>query len=285
MDENRLSGRSAYGAKRPRCCAVQGAPPMPRCIGWIKNSSTPEACSSRPRKLPDRLLLPMNRLQKPMTVFPHRGSLISLGALSLLTVIMTACSPLSGPGPSPVLQHAATAPVSLPDYAVGRWFAYDDGSRDTVAEVEGETVIWEDEKGRFETRYRNPALPRLKWSKGRTKVQTEADALWPLVPANSVRFNEVRDLFDENGAVETRKKRTWSCEVKDLIFLVTDAVSMDTYPIICKRLSNGRSGKLLETKIFHYAPEINHYIRYERIDRQGNRRSKNLIDYGETTSS
>ena len=224
----------------------------------------------------------MKHSQESMTAFPHRGSPISLGALSLLIVIITACSPLSAPRPSPVLQQAATAPASLPDYAVGRWFAFDDGSRDTVAQVEGETVIWEDEKGRLETRYRNPALPRLEWSKGRTKVLTEADALWPLVPGNSVRFNEIRDLFDEKGNVEKTKKRTWSCEVKDLTFLVTDAVSMDTYPIICKRYSNGRSGRLLETRIFHYAPEINHYIRYERVDRRGNRRSRNLMDYGET---
>lgn len=211
-----------------------------------------------------------------------KRSAFNLFAGCALVVILAGCSGLASPflGGQPTDQQTATAPVLLPNYAKGSWYAYNDGSRDVVVEVAGEAIIWQDEKGRMETRYRNPILPRLKWPRGETKVLADPDALWPLRPGNTVRFHEIRNEFDLARRLTERKTRTWRCKVGDSTVLSTDAGSFDTYPLVCELRSRGRANRLLGTRIWYYAPEVGHYVRREKIDKVGTIEIRELVAHG-----
>ena len=202
--------------------------------------------------------------------------------IGFLLLSLTGCGAgLFGAGdqPPPIVQNESTTLVpSLPRYTQGSWFAFDDGSRNEVVMVAGENVIWENEKGKWEMRYRNPALPRLRWSRGSAIVLADPKSLWPLRPGGSIRFNVLRETRRKNGEV-AKRKRIWSCEVDESIAIQTEAGLFDAYPIICERRSRGRSDKLLRTRTFYYAPEIGHYVQYSTIDREGSTKSRKLVSY------
>ena len=208
------------------------------------------------------------------------GKITQVLVFGLLTLALAGCSG-DAPGPSvqklPFVQKSTKAePLPLPNYTTGSWFEFDDGSRDMVVEVFDEKVIWEDERGRWYASYRNPALPRIRWSRGAANVQADPRVLWPLQPGNTARFNELRKKFEKNGNVE-RRKRIWSCEVEDGERITTAAGSFDTYPITCQRRSRGRSDRPLSALTFHYAPEIGHFVRRTWINRRGEVKSRELV--------
>lgn len=181
--------------------------------------------------------------------------------------------------PQPAVQKKAATPVlSLPRYTQGSWFAFDDGSRNEVVMVADENVIWENEKGKWEMRYRNPALPRLRWSRGSAIILADPTSLWPLQPGKTARFNVLRETRRKNGEV-AKGKRIWDCEVDEPTGIKTEAGLFDAYPIICERRSRGRSDKLLRTRTFYYAPAIGHYVQFSTIDRHGVAKSRKLVSY------
>lgn len=211
------------------------------------------------------------------TLAPLRALLLSCS----LAASLTGCSYVTGFfGQETSIDAQVDAQPSLPTYARGSWYAFNDGSHDVVVDVAGETILWQDEKGRVETRYRNPVLPRLKWPRGETKVLAEPNALWPLATGNTVQFHEVRNEFDIIRRLTQRKVRTWRCRVQEITILDTEAGSFETYPISCVLRSRGRANKLLGTRLWHYAPEIGHYVRREKIDNLGTREIQELIAHG-----
>ncbi|MGI9450278.1 MAG: hypothetical protein ACR2QH_06545 [Geminicoccaceae bacterium] len=217
-----------------------------------------------------------------MTTARHKPSFATALLSCLLAVALAGCSfqlkELFGESTSP--DETATARPSLPSYAKGSWYAFNDGSREVVVDIAGDTVTWQDEKGRLETRYRNPILPRLKWPEGETSLLAEPDTLWPLAPGNIVRFYEVRSEFDPFRRLTQRKERVWRCRVQETAIIDTDAGSFDTYPISCELRSRGSANRLLGTRLWHYAPEVGHYVRYEKVDSVGTREIRELIARG-----
>lgn len=213
-----------------------------------------------------------------------RRTLAPLKALLLscsLAASLSGCSDPTGLfGREASIDEQAPALPSLPTYAEGSWYAFNDGSRDIVVDVAGDAITWQDEKGRLETRYRNPILPRLKWPGGETSVLAKPDTLWPLVPGNIARFYEVRNEFDLSRRLTHRKQRVWRCRVQEMTVIDTDAGTFDTYPISCELRSRGSANKLLGTRLWHYAPELGHYVRREKIDSIGTREIQELIAHG-----
>ena len=200
----------------------------------------------------------------------------------LLAMALTGCSfqmPGLFGGQTASGDEAAVQP-SLPSYAKGSWYAFNDGSREVVVDIVGDTVTWQDEKGRLETRYRNPILPRLKWPEGETSLLAEPDLLWPLASGNIARFYEVRSEFDFLGRLTQRKERVWRCRVRERAVIDTDAGSFEAYPISCELRSRGGADRLLGTRLWHYAPEVGHYVRYEKVDGTGTREIRELIARG-----
>jgi hypothetical protein len=74
--------------------------------------------------------------------------------------------------------------AALPNYTVGEYFTFDDGTKTMVAEVSGEWVTWQHNNGTVSKHYRNFVIPALNWtsSKRQSKAKTTANAnlLWPL---------------------------------------------------------------------------------------------------------
>ncbi|MGI9501121.1 MAG: hypothetical protein ACR2P3_13875 [Geminicoccaceae bacterium] len=208
-------------------------------------------------------------------------SLAALCTSICISMSLAGCVDMPGLfGGGPSTDPQAVAPVLLPSYAKGTWYAFNDGSREVVVETVGETSVWQDGKGRLETRYRNPVLPRLRWPRGETRVMAEPDALWPLMTGNTVYFRELRNEFDVNRRLTQSKARIWRCRVQEVTSLDTEAGSFETYPISCELRSSGGANRLLGTRIWHYAPEIGHYVRREKIDRIGTREIRELIARG-----
>ncbi len=199
----------------------------------------------------------------------------------LTTLSLAGCANKTGLfGHGQLTDQDAASYIPLPSYAKGSWYAFNDGSQDVVVKVSGETIVWQDEKGRLETRYRNPILPRLSWPRGETNVLAAPDALWPLTPGNTVQFREVRSKFDLNRKLTERKTRLWKCNVQEAAHLDTEAGSFETFPISCELRSQGKSNKLLGSRLWHYAPDIGHYVRREKIDNDGKREIRELIGRG-----
>jgi hypothetical protein len=203
-------------------------------------------------------------------------------AVSMLLASLTGCGfgllvAADRQPPAAQKKIATQAPV-LPQYKAGSWFAFDDGSRDEVIMAAGETVIWENEKSKWEMRYRNPALPRLRWTRGSAVVLADPTSLWPLRPGETVRFNELRETRRKNGEL-AKSRRIWRCQVAEPTSTRTEAGSFETYPINCERLSRSRSEKRLRTRTFYYAPTIGHYVQYRTTNRQGVTTSRKLVRY------
>lgn len=209
------------------------------------------------------------------------ASLTTLLLSCSLAGFLSGCSDPTGLfGRKASIDEQADVRPSLPAYAKGSWYAFNDGSQNVVVDVAGDTITWQDEKGRLETRYRNPVLPRLKWPMGETKVLAEPDALWPLATGNTVQFHEVRNELDLFRRLTQRKTRIWRCQVQETTVVDTEAGSFETYPISCVLRSRGGANKLLGTRLWHYAPEIGHYVRREKIDNLGTREIQELIAHG-----
>lgn len=212
----------------------------------------------------------------------RRPAPLSVFLSCLLAVALTGCSfqmpDLFGWRTSSG-DEAALQP-SLPSYATRSWYAFNDGSREVVVGIDGNTVTWQDEKGRLETRYRNPILPRLKWPEGEASLLAEPDVLWPLASGNVARFYEVRSEFDFLRRLTERKERVWRCRVQETTVIDTDAGSFEAYPVSCELRSRGGANRLLGTRLWHYAPEIGHYVRYEEVDSTGTREIRELIAHG-----
>ncbi len=161
------------------------------------------------------------------------------------------------------------APAPLPRYAVGQSFAFDDGRRETVLRVRGEFPTWR--KNRYSTAvaYRNFLLPSLSWEsrtrKSRSRITAPARMLWPLRVGNDQRF-EVTQIVEAKGDARPRGgkarsafKHSWRCVVERTERLTVPAGTFDTYRISCFRYRPGTT-VWRQTRIYHYAPRVGHFI-------------------------
>ena len=166
------------------------------------------------------------------------------------------------------------APAQLPRYAVGRSFTFDDGRRETVLKAKGERLTWR--KNRFSTAvaYRNFLIPPLSWEtrtrKSRSRITTQPRMLWPLRVGNDQRF-EITQVIEAKGGARfkggkprTEIKRSWRCVVERTERLAVPAGTFDTYRISCFRYRPGTT-TWRQTRIYHYAPKIGHFVSREDV--------------------
>lgn len=166
------------------------------------------------------------------------------------------------------------APAPLPHYAVGRSFTFDDGRRETVLSANGEVLRWR--KNRFSTAfaYRNFLIPVISWEtrsrKSSSRVTARPRMLWPLRVGNDQRFEITQVVVAKGGArfkggkTRTEFKRSWRCVVERTERLTVPAGTFDTYRISCFRYRPG-TAIWRQTRIYHYAPKIGHFVSREDV--------------------
>jgi len=169
------------------------------------------------------------------------------------------------------------APAALPTYAAGDRFTYDNGRTERVEEVDAETGVVRWRRGRTRTYYTHPnfIIPDLRWSTRRTRgtfdTNVSADAMWPLVLGADEYFVGTRES-QRKGQGETRTSiRAYDCRVDGTVTLELAIGTFDTYQVVCRRLTRGRS--FSRAYHWYYAPAVGHYVRKDTYDRYGGMRS------------
>ncbi len=195
------------------------------------------------------------------------------GAVLLLCAALAGCITAA----PPVADGPAMEPAPLPVYAVGDTFTYDNGRSETVEAVNAETGMVKWRRGRSSIYYAPPnfIVPDIRWStrrtRGRFDTRVAMDAMWPLVPGSEEYFVGTRES-QRKGQSETRLSiRAYDCRVNGTTTLVLAIGTFDTYKVVCRRLTRGRS--LSRVYHWYYAPAVGHYVQKDTFDRYGSLRS------------
>lgn len=166
-----------------------------------------------------------------------------------------------GPLPVPKPRHGLDGKVK-PAYEPGDIFVYSDGRVETVAGVEGDQIVWKNNRGVHFTTHRNFILPP---DFGIAVPQDEAkaaDALWPLEIGKEIQFavtSEVGHLPPpgaNGGSAQSRR-----CRVDGVDKITVAAGTFDTFRIVCQ----GVAAPPL-TRVWYYAPRIGYYVRRDDTD-------------------
>ena len=175
------------------------------------------------------------------------------------------------------------AEANLPDYAVGEYFSFDDGTTTLVTSVSGEWVTWRYNNGTVSKRYRNFVIPALTWTSANkvseAKTTARADLLWPLKVGKKGQYDFRQTVSKHDGVEATRLSRSWSCAVEGTKRVAVAAGTFDTYVIACRRYSD-TSYKWKATRRYYYAPDLGHYVMREDKYRSRPEKKRELVSYG-----
>ncbi|GAB5469659.1 MAG: hypothetical protein Kilf2KO_26890 [Rhodospirillales bacterium] len=159
------------------------------------------------------------------------------------------------------------APAPLPSYRPGQSFRFSDGQSLRVVSSDAGRVVWRDQDGGQRVTARNFVVPTLEAAGMERAVVNDAGGLWPLQVGKSDRMRIARTKVEPNGVRVSQGARNYNCRVSNTERITVAAGSYETYRVQCNRFSN--SGKrLVETRVWHYAPAVGHFVRRDDIDRK-----------------
>ena len=180
-------------------------------------------------------------------------------------------------------QNPELSTAALPEYAVGEFFAFDDGRTAVVTAVSKEQVTWRYNNGAISTGYRNFILPVLTWkrngSSGKATSNASADMLWPLATGKRGQYQSYQVITGNDPAESTQLSRQWYCSVEGTKRVSVPAGSFDTYVVGCERYSS-TSHSWRATRRYYYAPDIGYYVIREDQYRGRPGRTRQLVAYG-----
>ena len=197
---------------------------------------------------------------------PALRGVVGVAAVFILMGFLSACGQggvLARKGPQflsggPVIQNS-----SLPAYAVGEAFTYDDGRTDTVIASRGDKVTWRTGNGVIQQGYRNFLIPFFGWQnrvrRSRSKITAKPDMLWPLATGKEQSFEVKQTITSNDGLTSNEFNQSWRCVVEGTEKVTVPAGTFDTYRISCFRYVPGTSF-WRQTRTFNYAPAIGHYV-------------------------
>ncbi len=175
------------------------------------------------------------------------------------------------------------APAYVPTYRAGDFYKFDNGVTERVVEIDGDIVHWAVGKVFTFATYRQPELPRPEWHAPTARavqvLDEIPDDLWPLQVGNRAQFRSVNTLTKAAGGQDIEYTEHRSCEVEDTETVTVPAGKFDTFLIVCDRfIGNRRSWT--GTRIWHYAPDLGHFVM--RTDRVSGTTKKTvrLVSYG-----
>jgi len=180
--------------------------------------------------------------------------------------------------PAPVMPAA-----SLPHFAPGDAFSFDDGRTEKVMAVAGDRVTWSSGPNfRFVTS-RNILLPRLEWEsnveQGERKLDVAPDTLWPLATGRSATLHYREHIADRAGGSGDDSIETLTCRVSGTAAVPTKAGAFDTYRVTCQRKSHSWLTAFAAERTFFYAPALGYYVRREDRYPGESRRAIELTDF------
>jgi hypothetical protein len=205
--------------------------------------------------------------------------LIMVGAIIALGGCMAGEKPLIRINPEGLQLSEAT----LPNYAVGEYFAFDDGITEIVTEKSGELITWQTNTDTVSRGYHNFIIPALTWtnvsrySEGTTNAPV--DLLWPLAVGKTAQYEFQQIISRHDGTEATELFRSWDCAVESTRRVSVAAGNFDTYVITCKRYSS-TSNSWRATRRFYYAPDLGHYVIREDTYQSRPDRRRELVSYG-----
>lgn len=155
------------------------------------------------------------------------------------------------------------APLAeLPVYRAGDAYTYSSGRTETVADIAGERVVWQNDlESRF-ARFRNFVLPTTRIETARGVVErtfdVPPDVLWPLIPGKRRHFTSEIKVRMQGEKNERLFRREWVCTVDGVERVAVQFGEFDSVRISCDRYGRGRWH---QTRVWYYVPEIGHYVR------------------------
>jgi len=173
--------------------------------------------------------------------------------------------------------------ATLPNYFVGEYFTFDDGTFEIVTEVSGEMVTWRTNQDTISKGYRNFVIPVLSWTsnnrRSEAKTTASADLLWPLAVGKKAQYDFQQTISRHDGTESSELSRTWTCTVEGTERVSVPAGTFDTYVVTCKRYSSsGRAWRA--TRKFYYAPDLGHYVIREDDYRRSADKKRQMVSYG-----
>ena len=94
--------------------------------------------------------------------------------------------------------------AGLPNYSVGEYFSYDDGTTTVVTAVSNEQVTWRYNNGAISTGYRNFIIPAIAWTSANSHSKgtstAPVDLLWPLATGNQGQY-ESHQVISRNDRI------------------------------------------------------------------------------------
>ena len=172
--------------------------------------------------------------------------------------------------------EAGLAPAPLPRYRVGQQFTFSDGTRETVTAVENGAVVWRIGKN-GNKKIRSHSFLDSWAPMRRLRVVDRPTGIWPLEVGSFDRMRTQGSKRSQDGTQQPARIRDHACQVMGSERITVSAGTFDAYRIECKRYGRKR---MVERRVWHFAPSIDHYVRYDRITRKGGRQ-----EYRELVSS
>jgi hypothetical protein len=173
--------------------------------------------------------------------------------------------------------------AALPNYSVGEYFSYDDGTTTVVTAVSNEQVTWRYNNGATSTGFRNFILPALTWTSANSHSNATstapADLLWPLATGNQGQYESHQVISRDDEIESTEISRIWDCKVEGTERVNVPAGTFDTYVIDCKRYSS-TNNSWRGTRRYYYAPDLGYYVIREDRLRSRSDRTRKLVNYG-----
>ena len=204
-----------------------------------------------------------------------------------LLVRLTGSAAALEPSPVDGTSRAGEAPAvgiafgPAPVYEAGSRYVYADGEVRTVLSVERDQVYWQSSNDGHSVEHSNFLIPSLSWvsseTSGKRALTAGAGDLWPGESGKEIAFSTTAEVVHKarpNGGAQLNE--TWRCRVGDGGRLTVSAGEFQTRKISCDGLTE--SGEVSRQRVWHYAPEIGHYVLYEESggSQQGARRSELL---------
>ena len=179
--------------------------------------------------------------------------------------------------------EVAIDPAALPRYAPGDRFDFTGGRTEQVRAVGKGRVTWDLSGKQTYVTDGNFALPRLEWrrakDRGESTVTKRSGSLWPLESGARARYTVVSERT-RTGSGETRRRdRIYHCTVERTERVSVPAGTFDAFRVECLRYNRSNTRIVLQ-RIWHYAPEVGHYVRREIVNKSaGTRKVAELVSY------